>query len=131
MPDTDIITASQKIEDKKEQERLIKLVKENITSGNGAIIRTSAVKKDKELIKDIELLQNKWKEIQERYNKKISQNSSDSLVYESENIVDKMIIDLVSEKIENIVTNNKAEYDKTYLDDLSLILSFGLIPQFQ
>ena len=30
MPDTDIITASQKIEDKKEQERLIKLVKENI-----------------------------------------------------------------------------------------------------
>lgn len=112
MPNTDFITVSQKIEDKKEQERLVNLVREYIGKGNGAIIRTSAVKKDKELIKDIELLQNKWKEIQERYNKKVSQNSSDNLVYESENIVDKMIIDLASEKIENIVTNNKEEYDK-------------------
>ena len=116
MPNTDFITISQKIEDKKEQERLVKLVKEHIGKGNGAIIRTSAVKKDKELIKDIELLQNKWKEIQEKYNQKISQNNGDSLVYESENIVDKMIIDLVSEKIENIVTNNKAEYDKLIIE---------------
>ena len=99
MPNTDFITISQKIEDKKEQERLVNLVKEHIGKENGAIIRTSAVKKDKELIKDIELLQNKWKEIQEKYNQKISQNNGDSLVYESENIVDKMIIDLVSEKI--------------------------------
>ena len=75
-------------------------------------IQELALKNTKELIKDIELLQNKWKEIQEKYNQKISQNNGDSLVYESENIVDKMIIDLVSEKIENIVTNNKAEYDK-------------------
>lgn len=112
MPNTDFITISQKIEDKKEQERLVNLVKEHIGKENGAIIRTSAVKKDKEIVQDIELLQNKWKEIQEKYNQKISQNNGDSLVYESENIVDKMIIDLVSEKIENIVTNNKAEYDK-------------------
>ena len=116
MPNTDFITISQKIEDKKEQERLVNLVKEHIGKGNGAIIRTSAVKKDKELIKDIELLQNKWKEIQEKYNQKISQNNGDSLIYESENIVDKMIIDLVSEKIENIVTNNKAEYDKLIIE---------------
>lgn len=116
MPNTDFITISQKIEDKKEQERLVNLVKEHIGKENGAIIRTSAVKKDKELIKDIELLQNKWKEIQEKYNQKISQNNGDSLVYESENIVDKMIIDLVSEKIENIVTNNKAEYDKLIIE---------------
>lgn len=116
MPNTDFITISQKIEDKKEQERLVNLVKEHIGKGNGAIIRTSAVKKDKELIKDIELLQNKWKEIQEKYNQKISQNNGDSLVYESENIVDKMIIDLVSEKIENIVTNNKEEYDKLIIE---------------
>ena len=34
LPNTDIITISQKIEDKKEQERLIKLVKENLTQGN-------------------------------------------------------------------------------------------------
>ena len=45
MPNTDIITVSQKIEDKKEQERLIKIVKQNIKDGNGAVIRTSALGK--------------------------------------------------------------------------------------
>ena len=50
MPNTDIVTISQKIEDKKEQERLIKIVKENLTEGNGAVIRTSAVGKEKEII---------------------------------------------------------------------------------
>ena len=92
------------------------LTSESSVNRSSHIIRTSAVKKDKELIKDIELLQNKWKEIQEKYNQKISQNNGDSLVYESENIVDKMIIDLVREKIENIVTNNKAEYDKLIIE---------------
>ena len=53
MPNTDIITISQKIEDKTEQERLIKIVKENLKDGNGAIIRTSAVGKENEIIKDI------------------------------------------------------------------------------
>ena len=38
LPNTDIITVSQKIEDKKEQQRLIKLVKENLSDGNGAVI---------------------------------------------------------------------------------------------
>lgn len=47
MPNTSFITVSQKIEDKAEQERLINLVKKYIGKENGAIIRTSAVKKRK------------------------------------------------------------------------------------
>ena len=42
MPNTDIITVSQKIENKEEQKRLIELVKNNLSKNNGAIIRTSA-----------------------------------------------------------------------------------------
>ena len=42
MPNTSIITVSQKITNKKEQERLIKLVKDNLSPNNGAVIRTSA-----------------------------------------------------------------------------------------
>ena len=53
MPNTDIITVSQKIEDKKEQARLIQLVSENISSGNGAVIRTSAEGKKEEIIDDL------------------------------------------------------------------------------
>ena len=52
MPNTDIITVSQKIEDKKEQQRLIKLVKNNLSEGNGAIIRTLAEGKEQEIIDD-------------------------------------------------------------------------------
>ena len=53
MPNTEIVTVSQKITDKQEQQRLIKLVKENLSEGNGAIIRTSAEGKEKEIIDDI------------------------------------------------------------------------------
>ena len=63
MPNVDIITISQKIEDKKEQERLIKLVKENLSKGNGAVIRTSAKGKNEEIIKDIKKVEEKWENI--------------------------------------------------------------------
>ena len=98
MPNTDIITVSQKIEDKKEQERLIKLVKENLEYNNGAIIRTSAQGKEKELIEDIKFIQEKWN--------KIIQTSVDpnqnkpKLLYKSEDIVEKILIDLFDKKIE-------------------------------
>ena len=52
MPNTEIITVSQKIESEEEQKRLVKLVKENLEQGNGAIIRTSAQGKEKEIIKE-------------------------------------------------------------------------------
>ena len=67
MPNTSFITVSQKIEDKAEQERLINLVKKYIGKENGAIIRTSAVKKEKELIHDIEDLERKWKKIRQKH----------------------------------------------------------------
>ena len=67
MPNTDIITVSQKIEDKKEQERLIKLVKENLSPENGAIIRTSAAGKNQEIIEDIKNVEKRWKEIQAKF----------------------------------------------------------------
>ena len=110
MPNTSFITVSQKIEDKAEQERLINLVKKYIGKENGAIIRTSAVKKEKELIHDIEDLERKWKKIREKYEQMVKQNNKESLIYEAENILEKMIIDLSNEKIENIVTNDEKQY---------------------
>ena len=108
MPNTDIVTISQKIENEKEQERLIKLVQENISKGNGAIIRTSAIKKDKEIIDDIHDLEAKWNEIQKKYKEN---KGSNTLIYKAESIVEKMIIDLADQKIENIITDNKKEYE--------------------
>lgn len=59
MPNTDIITVSQKIENKEEQERLKKLVAENISENNGAVIRTSAEGREKEIIEDIKKVEKK------------------------------------------------------------------------
>ena len=109
MPNTDIITISQKIENEKEQQRLKKLVQENISEGNGAIIRTSASKKEKEIIEEIKKLEEKWKQIQKTAKENKEPNK---LIYKAETIIEKMIIDLASNKIENIIINDEKEYKK-------------------
>ena len=110
MPNTDIVTVSQKITDKKEQERLIKLVKENISKGNGAVIRTSAIGKNQEIIDDIKNVEKKWENILKIYNEDIE--NKPKLIAESETIVQKMILDLPEKSIKRIVVDNKDEYNK-------------------
>lgn len=110
MPNTDIVTTSQKIEDKKEQERLIKLVKENLSKGNGAVIRTSAIGKEKEIIEDIKNVEKRWKDIEETF--KNDKGNKPKLIAKSEDIVEKMIIDLPEKSIQQITTNDKNEYQK-------------------
>ena len=109
MPNTDIITVSQKISDKEEQKRLVELVKDNLEDGNGAIIRTSAQGKEKEIIEDIKNVEEKWNNIihtsvEPKMNKA-------KLLYKSEDIVEKMLIDLANKKIEKVIVNDKNEYE--------------------
>ena len=110
MPNTDIVTVSQKIEDKKEQERLIKLVKENLSEGNGAVIRTSAVGKEQEIIEDIKNVERKWNEIEKAF--KNDKENNPKLLSKSDSIVEKMIIDLPEKSIQKIKTNDQKEYKK-------------------
>ena len=110
MPHTDIITISQKIEDKKEQERLIKIVKENLSEGNGAVIRTSAEGKEKEIIEDIKNIEKKWNKIEKIF--KDDKENEPKLISKSESIVEKMIIDLPEKSIQRIITNEQKEYNK-------------------
>ena len=109
MPNTEIITVSQKIEDKTERNRLIDIIKSNLPKGNGAVIRTSANgKSEEELVKDINYVFNKWKKILEISKKQ----NQEKLIYRSENIVHKMIIDLLDKDLKKIITNSKSEYDE-------------------
>ena len=108
MPNTDIITISQKIQDKDEQKRLIELVKNNLEEGNGAIIRTSAQGKEKEIIEDIKNIEKKWNRIiQTSIEPELNKAE---LLYKSEDIVEKMLIDLADKEIERILVNDKSEY---------------------
>lgn len=110
MPNTDIVTVSQKVEDKKEQERLIKLVRENLTKGNGAVIRTSAVGKEQEIIEDIKNIEKKWNKINTLY--KNNEEDKPKLISKAEDIVEKMIIDLAEKSIQKIIVNDRKEYEK-------------------
>lgn len=114
LPNTDIITISQKIEDKKEQERLIQLVKESLSDGNGAIIRTSAQGKETEIVEDIKKIEKKWNHIIQT---SISPDLKEpKLLYKSEDIIEKMLMDLADDSIEKITINDKKV--KKELEDL-------------
>ena len=110
MPNTDIITVSQKIENPEEQERLIQLVKENISEGNGAVIRTSAEGKEKEIIEDIKHMETKWQ--------KIVKDSQDEIqkaprqLYKSEDIVTKMLMDLTEKGLSTVFVNDSIDYNQ-------------------
>ena len=110
MPNTDIITVSQKIEDKKEQQRLKKLVKENLSTGNGAVIRTSAVGKESEIIEEIKSIEKKWKDIKNKFDN--YKSNKPCILLKANNIVQKMIIDLPEDSIKKITVNDKKEYEK-------------------
>lgn len=110
MPNTDIITISQKIEDKNEQERLINLVRKNLSDGNGAVIRTAAENKEQEVVKDIKRIEDKWNEIiQTSIN---PTENKPQLLYKSADIVEKILIDFADRDLKNVVVNDKEEYDK-------------------
>ena len=110
MPNTSIITISQKIEDEKIKNDLIKIIKDNIPENCGAIVRTSAqTTSSEEIIKEIEKLSKKWNNINKKFK---TYKGKPTILYESENIVEKIILDLGTKKLEKITTNSSAEYSK-------------------
>ena len=111
MPNTNIITISKKIEDIKEQNRLITIIKNNLPDNTGAIIRTSANGIQEENIKqDINYVLNVWGQIQKKYNK--GNIKSPALIYKSTDIAEKIIIDTFSNGLKKIIVNNKIENDR-------------------
>ena len=118
MPNTNIVTISQKIENEKEKERLLKIVKEKLPKSTGAIIRTAAEnKQEAEILKDLEQLENKWKNIINKFNKS---NDKPEILYKSPSIIEKIIIDIPEDKISKIEVNNRTDYNeiKEYLEEI-------------
>ncbi len=110
MPNTNIVTVSQKIENKEEQARLIKLVRENLSKENGAVIRTSAEGKTEEIIEDIKKIENTWQNIIQT---SINPNENKpELLYKSEDIIEKILMDLMNQNIEKITVNDAKEKQK-------------------
>lgn len=126
MPDTNFVTISKKIEDCEEKKRLKEIVKSKLNSKNGAIIRTSAVGRTKEEIEeDIEKAEKKWEEIK----RKAKNQTGPALMYQSSSIVERILIDLIDNKIDRVTVNAKQDFESikeilendTDLKDIKLI----------
>ena len=110
MPDTTIITISQKIENEKRKKELLKYVSENLPKGNGAIIRTSAIEASNEdILNDINHVVNKWEDIKKQTS---LCKKAPKLISQSEEIQEKIITDLAFKDLENVIVNDEKEYNK-------------------
>lgn len=109
MPNTSIITISQKIEREEKKKELKDLITSLLPVNFGAIVRTSAENvKAEDIKKDLEKLLDIWKNIKLKFNKS---TDKPKLIWKSENIQEKIITDLSSKNLTQIITNDKEEYD--------------------
>lgn len=102
MPNTDIITVSQKLSEDKKRE-LKELIKKIIPDNFGAIVRTDAEDvTEEELREDVSDLLVKWNAILEKFEK----SQGKELIYNDHNITSKVLRDLVNRKTEKIYCNS-------------------------
>ncbi|MCI8396726.1 MAG: Rne/Rng family ribonuclease [Clostridia bacterium] len=104
MPNTDIRTISQKIEEEEERKRLTQVVDGILPKNFGAIIRTSAEGKTREeLEKDLNPVIKIWQDIEGQARKA----ETPQVVYNGQTFIEKLLTDLVGKEIEKIVVNNR------------------------
>lgn len=114
MPDTNIITISQKIEEEGERKRLLDIAQKTLPSNTGIILRTSSYKKEEEIIKaDIEDTIKRWEDM----NKKVEQSKQNIpiLIEQSDGLIKKILLDLIDQNIEKVIVNDKEVYDEIVL----------------
>ena len=135
MPNTNIVTISQKIVDEKEKQRLLDIIKVELPENTGAILRTAAEHKSKEEIKkDFEQLMEKWEKIKTKFN---NGKNSPEVLFRSPSIIEKIILDLPEDRIEKIEVNDQDEYNeiKEMLVDMDenikIELKDGLLEKYE
>lgn len=110
MPKENFVTVSQKIENEEEKKRLINIIKKYLPYNTGVILRTSSINKNEDEIKeDLENLIKQWEEIK---NKVKGNEKEPILLYQSPNISEKIIIDMIDRNTERIIVNSQEIYNE-------------------
>lgn len=154
MPETAIVTISQKIEESAEKERLLKIVKENLPQNYGCIVRTDAYGVEEEkIMDDLKKLISLWNEINLKFKqacnkKENSKPEMDSieeakkrLLYNNNDIVSKVARDMVRKTTKKIYVNDKEICEKLKMavdtqlivlkEKANFIEEFGLKTEFE
>ncbi len=119
MPNSTNLGISHRIEEEKERERLKKVVQRIKPKNTGLIIRTAAWAKElDDLLPDLDFLTRLWDKIKNRGKK----STAPMLLHDDLTLTYRIIRDLLTEEVEEIVTNSKNEYKNMlkFLKTLSL-----------
>jgi ribonuclease G len=110
LPNSDQCGISRKIENHEERQRLKKILRElHIPDGMGVIIRTVGEGQQKRyFVRDLALLVDEWKQIQERINKQ----PSATCVFQEPDLVERTVRDFLTEDVERIVVDSPRQYDR-------------------
>ena len=121
MPNANFITVSHKIENEKEKERLIGIVRSVLPKDTGAIIRTAANGLEEDIIKnDLQELIKKWKNIQKAYDE--HNLNGPKLVYDNKALLRRTLIDVVDQNLSKVTVNDK----KTFKDVDELLKNMNM-----
>jgi ribonuclease G len=131
IPNSDFITISHKIEDKKEIERLNNTVKDSQINGYGIIIRTSAINASEEQIKeDIHDVIKIYENIKNKADEIIKNKGNiPDLLYEKGNIIKRLLLDIGHQELDKVIVNNEQTYEfvKGILKEIHLNVKVELI----
>ena len=148
MPNTEIITISQKIENQEERQRLINIIKTILPEKFGCIVRTDATSVSDELIsEDLEQILKKWSEIQKDFldirslSENFEKEKRERLIYNDNEIVQKIVRDMVKTTTKKIYINDFKIYECLksniqsnlieYKENQDFIKQFGLITELE
>jgi ribonuclease G len=110
LPNSDQSGISRKIESQEERQRLKRIVRElSIPDGMGVIIRTVGEgQQARYFVRDLALLLDEWRLIQERINKQ----PPATCVFQEPDLVERTVRDFLTEDVERIVIDNSKEFDR-------------------
>ncbi|MBS4022920.1 MAG: Rne/Rng family ribonuclease [Dethiobacter sp.] len=109
MPTVEYTGISRRIEEPQERERLKQIVADLRPEGTGLIVRTAGEGQDEEFFRqDLNFLTPLWDRVQSRYRQK----SAPHLVYHDLDLIYRIIRDLFTEQIDQLIVDTRYEYEK-------------------
>ena len=110
LPNSDQSGISRKIENHEERHRLKAILRElTIPDGMGVIIRTVGEGQQRRyFVRDLALLIDEWKQIQER----IAKQPPASCVFQEPDLIERTVRDFLTEDVERIVIDSPQQYDR-------------------
>lgn len=111
-PKSHFIAVSKKIDNEDTKQMYVEMVKKYLPENLGGIIRTNILEASKEEIQEeILTLINKWNEIK-KIEDNISSYDKPSLVYKSENMLTRTVLDVLNKDLNKIYVNDRIIFEK-------------------